>query len=410
MLLHFISFGLRGGAALAKLFFVIYLGHLNYDSLVGQFAIFATITIVFTQLAGLEINQTIGRKLHALGDYEKKSLFQHQVIASLFSYAMLSTIIVAIYYNLLGSYWVAGLMVLYLEHYTTELYRLYILNLRPLKATLLLFIKNFGWIALFVLLHYLEVVSAKIEHVLILWLGFLLLASFIGTSNIKILSDAKNLIFSKGCLGNTWRLVWSSRFFILSAVAIAFIGAIDKLLIGRFFSAEQLGGYYFYQTIASIPALIVSFSIGATLWPKCIKLAATGNEADYLILWKRLNSLYWIIIISASLAIAISIPFALKALDRSPDELSVFYLLLASSAAFALCEPHKLHLYTGGEYQALLIGNVLQLITVVVFVMTGLLLGGIDAVAAGLLSANILSFYLYRHQVPMRVAKIKSQE
>jgi O-antigen/teichoic acid export membrane protein len=406
--MFFISFCLRGGSALAKLIFVLYLGHFNYDSLLGQFALFATITAVFTQVAGLEINQTIGRKLHAIGDEERKKLFLHQIIASLIAYAIISSAIVTIYYNLLGVYWILGLAILYLEHYTTELYRLYILKLRPLKAALLLFIKNFGWVALFIALHYFGVISANIQFILIFWLAFLMVSSIIGNQSFEISTDIKKSLLKNGSFKYTRKLVWSSRFFILSALAVALIGAIDKLLIGKFFGTEQLGRYYLYQTVASIPALMVAFSIGATLWPRCIKLAATGSEHEYVVLWRRLNALYWMVITSVSLAISILMPFALNMLGRPSDDLSIFYILLASSAAFVLCEPYKLNLYTGGKDHALVIGNILQLILVIAFVMVGLILGKIEAVAIGVLFANILSLFLYHLQVPIKIASIKA--
>lgn len=397
---NIIAFGLRGGSALAKLVFVSYLGYFSYNFLLGQFVVFVTITAVFTQVAGLEINQTIGRKFHALSQGEQKQLFQHQAIASLGSYIILSSSIVVMYYGLLESYWIAGVFILYLEHYTTELYRLYIIKLRPLKASLLIFTKNFGWVILFVLLHHLELISASIEPVLLLWLVFLLLSSIIWNPKIEILGAIKNCFHLDAWPKKTWRLVWSSRLFILSAISIACIGAVDKLIIAKYFGTEQLGRYYLYQTIASMPALVISFSIGATIWPKCIKLAATGNKNEYAILWKKLNNFYIFVITVLSLTIAIVTPVVLNILDRPLGEPSLLYILIASNAAFVLCEPYKLNLYTGGKDRALVIGNVTQLLLVIAFVAVGLLLSKIEAVAAGILIANTLSLLLYRCQIP----------
>ena len=403
-LTNIIAFGLRGGSALAKLVFVTYLGYFRYDFLLGEFALFVTITIVFTQVAGLEINQTIGRKLHALSKGEQKQLFQQQAIASLVSYIILSSSIIIFYYNLLESYWIAGVLILCLEHYTTELYRLYILKLRPLRASLLVFIKNFGWVIMFIMLHHLELISANMESILILWLAFLLLSSIIGNPKTEILADIKNSFHLEAWPKKTWRLVSSSKFFILSAIVIACIGALDKLLIEKYFGTEQLGRYYVYQTIASIPALIISFSIGATLWPRCIKLAAMGNEKDYAVLWRKLNALYLLAITFLSLVIAIVTPVVFKILDRSPSDLTLLYILIASSATFVLCDPYKLNLYAGGKDYALVIGNVTQLMLVMAFVTVGLLLRKIEAIAIGVLAANTLSLLFYRHQVPKRIA------
>ncbi len=397
-LINVIAFGLRGWAALAKLVFVTYLGFFSYDSLLGQFAVFATICIVFTQVAGLEINQTIGRKLHALSQQEQKQLFQLQAIASLVSYSVLSVLIVSLYYDLFEYYWVVGVLILYLEHYTTELYRLYVLQLNPLKASLLLFIKNFGWVLLFITLHRLGYITASIESILIFWLVFLLLSAIVGSPKIKSVAEINSVFKIGAWQKNTWDLVWSSRFFILSAIAIAGIGAVDKLIIVKYFSVEQLGEYYLYQTIASIPALIISFSIGATLWPKCIKLAATGDNVEYELLWKKLNNIVLVVTAFLSLTIALAAPIVLRLFDRPSNDLILLYVLILSSSSFVLCDPYKLNLYITRKDRELLLGNVIQLLLVVAFVLVALLVNKIEAVAVGLFSANTLSLFYYRYQ------------
>lgn len=165
-----------------------------------------------------------------------------------------------------------------------------------------------------------------------------------------------------------------------------------------------MGRYFLYQTIANIPAIIISFSIGATLWPKCIKLAATGDQEGFSILWEKLNSLYLLIIFSLSVLIAVFVPITFKVLERFPDDFALLYTLIASSAAFVLCDPYKLSLYTDRKDRALLVGNMIQLLLVTSFVGGGLLLNNIESIAMGLFAANSLSLLSYRFEVPSRIA------
>jgi O-antigen/teichoic acid export membrane protein len=404
-LIDIIAFALRSGSALAKLVFVTYLGLLSYDSLLGQFAVFSTIAIVFTQIAGLEINQTIGRKLHSLSKNEQVRLYHYQVIAALISYLLLSGPIIILYNGLLEVYWIVGVLILCLEHYTTELYRFYILTLNPLKASLLLFTKNSGWVLLFIVLHQYGYIAAKMSSILFLWLLCLLIAATIGSPKCKAIYSIYQNFDSKNWRKQTFHLVWSSKLFMLSAIAIAGIGAVDKLLIGSYFTLEQLGDYYFYQTIASIPALVVSFSIGATLWPKCIKLAATGDWLQYIELWRSLKTNYTFIIVTLSLAIAFAIPIVLKSLNRPVSSLELLYTLIASSSALAICDPYKLDLYVRKRDKALLMGNATQLLLVLTLVVIGVTTNKIEFAAIGLFVANLVSLFLYHNNVPIKIVQ-----
>jgi O-antigen/teichoic acid export membrane protein len=403
---NLIAFSLRLASALAKLVFVTYLGYFSYHSLIGQFAMISTMAIVFTQVAGLEINQTIGRQLHSLNKHQQERLYKYQAIASLCFYLVLCTFILILYKDLLKTYWIAGVLILCLEHYTTELYRFHILTINPFKASMIMFVKNVGWVWLFIVLHHTGYISADIGNILLLWLAFLLISAAIGGPSCQTIANAYKHFDSTKWYKHMFELVWSSKWFLVSAIAVAGIGAVDKLLIGGYFTLDKLGQYYSYQTIASIPALVVSFSIGATLWPKCIKLSATGKKEEYSKLWKKLNRYVILLMIVLSSGIAVTVPLLFETLKNKPTDYILLYTLISANLFLALCDPFKLKLYISHHDLALVAGNVTQLLLIATVVVCSLAFHEIKIVALSVLLANAVAWIFYNCGLPSRLVSL----
>jgi O-antigen/teichoic acid export membrane protein len=391
-----LSFLLRGGSAGAKFFFVLYLADKASSALLGQVAILMTIAAVFSQVAGLEINQVIGRQLHALSDHARLQLLRRHTHAALTAYLVLTPAFLLLYSDLLAGYWLTAGGILVLEHFIIEVYRFNILMLRPAYASTLLFIKNAGWVLIFVALVESGAAAPSLALVLYCWSGVLAV-----TAAPLLFTRHAWPTFKEFLAPSIWRtesaaLVWQARTFIVSAFAMAGVGAVDKLLIAGKFPAADLGVYFFFATCASIISLVVSFSVGATVGPQCIKIFSTQGRAAYLPHYRRLKRLYWLTAGATTLGIILPADFLLTLFGKADyqGQIEIIYLLTPSAALVALCEPYKINAYLERQDRVLIVGNLFHLLSVTMCVALFALRRDIVWVSAGVLLSSLL-VYLY---------------
>jgi len=403
---------LRSFSAISKLIFVTALGYLGEEKILGQFAIFATIVIFYTQIAGLEIHQTIARKIYTLDSKEKQTLFAAQSYAVIVSYIILLTLIIFYYFGLLGNYWVLGAFILIGEHITTELYRYNTIMLRPMKASAILFIKNFGWVGAFLSLYAFSLIQISIVNILSIWLIFVVIAMLISVKGLKHVVVWGEFYFKLRFIKKTFSLVWESKSFMFSAASIAVIVAADKIILSNYYSLEEVGNYYFYQTLAGVPALVVGMTLGTTMWPKCIKLASLHLDQDYTKQWKKMNRYYMMSLAIISLVLIILVPYCMSILGHSIEksDINLLAILLIASSFFVLCEPYKLKLYIEKSDVALVFGNLWQLILVLSFLFISILFKSLLIFAFALLLANFISLIFYLFQVPSKTQLVLSRK
>lgn len=400
-----LGFLLRGGSAGAKFLFILYLAGKVSSTLLGQVAVLMTIATVFAQIAGLEINQVIGRQLHALSAEERLRLLRRQAQAAILAYLLLAPTAVLTYASLLAEHWVLACCILVLEHFIVEVYRINILMLRTVYASSLLFVKSVGWMLVFVALVETGIATPSFSLVLRCWLGALVICS------VPLLLTRHTWLTLRDFMAlSTWpaqsvALVWQARTFIVSAFAIAGIGAIDKLLIAGKFPAADLGVYFFFATCASIITLVTSFSIGATVGPQCIKIYATQGRYAYLPHLRRLKRLYWLVAVATMASIMLPADFLLTHFGKADykKHIEILYLLTPSAALLVLCEPYKINAYLERQDRTLLVGNLLHLLSITTFVAVFTVKHNMVWISVGVLLSSLLVYAYFASGIGSRL-------
>lgn len=395
-LANLLGFALRGGSAGAKLLFVFYLAGKASSTLLGQVAIVVTMAAVFSQIAGLEINQVIGRQLHALSITERHRLLRRQAQAGVVAYLLLLPIAILLYADLLSDYWLCTCGILVLEHFVLEAYRFNVLMLRPLYAAALLFVKNVGWVLTFMALVESGFASPSLSLVLACWCGLLVIMSVPLLWTPHTWATLKDFAAWSIWPKQSGALIWQARTFIVSAAAGVGIGAIDKLLIAEKFSAADLGVYFFFASCASIVSLIASFTIGSTVGPQCIKVYAAEGRDAYLPHLKRLKRLYFITTVSTMAVIMLPANFLLMHFGHSEyrQHIEILFLLTPSAALLVLCEPYKVNAYVERQDLTLMVGTLFHLLSVALCVSLFAIKHDIVFISVGMLVSSLL-IYLY---------------
>jgi len=388
---------LRGGSAAAKFLFVLYLARKADSSLLGQLAVMMAIATIFTQVAGLEINQVLARQVHGLTPDERACLLRRHAFASISAYLLLTPVILFAYSDLLAGHWISVVAILTLEHFVTEVFRLNIVLLRPVYASALLFAKNAGWVLSFVLLVEAGWAAPSLHLAVQCWAGVLALTAVPLLFTRQALPTLHEYVRPMSWMRPTGTLVWQARSFIVSAVAVAGIGAMDKLLISEKYSSSELGVYFFFATCASVMTLIVTFSVGSTAGPRCIKIYTTEGRGAYLPQYRRLKRLYFLIAAVTTLALTLPADWLLGLLGK-PDyqqHIAILYLLVPSAALVVLCEPYKINAYLERRDLGLVLGNLFHLAALVACIWLCMLNGDIVHVSAGVLASSLLAFLFF---------------
>ncbi len=401
-----LSFVLRILSAASKFFLVSYLGVTLTPDNLGKFAHFATIVVVFTQVAGLEINQTLGRRIHGITRRARIEYFSQHIVLVLFSYVALSSIVLFFYYSSFSGFWCLALPIFYLEHITTELYRYRIQLLMPIRAALCIFLKN-AWIFIFIPLDFFAVFSEfDLGEIFIFWLVSLILSLAIAMPMVR-LSEVVEFFHQRiGLLRRSVLLLRQSIWLIWSAFFVTLVGVFDKLFIERTLDLPSLGEYYFYQTLASAPAMLVSFTLMMSAWPKCVRLSALGELELYIEARRALGKSMFRILLLGSLMVIIVAVFAEVFVDTWNVNFLLLAALLASSAFFSLCDVQKLDLYTCHDDLALFLGNFFHAIIVVSAIFVGsYFLRNHLAISIGAMGANMVVLVLYWLNAPRNISR-----
>lgn len=401
-----LGFLLRGGSAGAKFLFVIYLAGKASSALLGQVAVLLTIAAIFAQVAGLEINQVIGRQLHGLSLNERTRMLRRQAQAAMVAYLVLAPAALLVYTDLLADYWISALGILVLEHFIIEVYRFNILMLRSVYASSLLFIKNVGWVLLFVVLVETGLAVPSFSLVLHCWFGVLVVIAAPLLLTRHAWPTLQEFLTSKTWPGQSLNLVWQARTYNLSAVAIAGIGSVDKLVIAGKFPAADLGIYFFFATCASIVSLTVSFSIGATVGPQCIKVHASLGRDAYLPHLRRLKRLYLLTTLATMAVILLPADFLLTHFGKADylSHIGTLYLLTLSAALVVLSEPYKINAYLERQDLVLVAGNLFHLLSVTLCVALFTVKRDIVWVSAGMLLSSLLVYVYFALGLGNRLA------
>jgi O-antigen/teichoic acid export membrane protein len=405
--LRLAAFGMRAASAAAKFLLVMYIASSGDSVLMGEVAIITTVVALFTQIAGLEVNQVVGRRLHGLSPVELVRTLQGQVLLCVLAYVVLIAVALIAYPDLFLAHWLCVALILMLEHFVTEVYRLNILMLRSVYASCLLFIKNAGWVVLFFALSALDKRFLTLPVMLYCWAGILVLVA------VPLFAQAWNAQQHHGgfSLPIAWRrgpeLIREARPFIFAAVLTGLIGAIDKLIISKVFSLEQLGVYFFFSTCASILGLVVSFGVGSTAGPECIKVHTIDGEQAFLRRLKRLKAQYTMTIGATALVIIGAAGPLLELFGKRVYalRLDILVLLVGSAAFVSLCDPYKLEEYLAKRDSSLVIGNTFHGVSLFALIALGASTRDIDVVAACVLAASVLTFLFFCLGGPQRTAR-----
>jgi len=392
-----LAFYIRAASAALKFLFVFYLAKKADASLVGSYGLLSSTAAYFIVIAGLELNQVNGRVFHKKSKMGLQRMLGRQLRLHLLIYLVSAPVLFLAISTFTSKFYFHIFLILAMEHLTVELYRLNLLQMRPLKASVLLLCKNL-WILFVITGCEAGLIDLTDRNIVTVWLAVLISTTLLfGREHVGAIEHCFSGMNQRSMRIDLILLKRALPFFV---IAVAFSGAafFDKLIIKFVVTEVEFATYYFFYSLASALSLFVSFTSGAVQLPKHIRIYSIEGERAYRAARGGLISDY---VRKCGLGITLvglgvlPVLFFMKNVDYLSN-LHVFYTLLLAAAFIAASEPYRLDLYLKKEDRASMRVNIYYLI-VTVIVVSCLAYGfGLTGAATAMLASSSLYFLIFR--------------
>lgn len=259
---------------------------------------------------------------------------------------------------LAGSFLLASLAVVMLEHLGTDTYNILVNLRRPLLANVLLFIRGGGWMLLYMPLSLLLPELLNLPTLLTFWLAGLVLAFagfFLGTRNWpwkSFFTLAPTLQWYKMRIAHAWKFFFSD--------ICSFGGPyLDRYIIGLSFGLKEAGIYVLFWSIANALYTLISTGVMQINRPRLISAHEDADHATYKAVYEETQSQAQYAALAFGIGAAVTFPFLLPYLHK-PEALAalpVFLLLMAGLTVRTAADVAATGLYTRRQDNALVLTN-----------------------------------------------------
>lgn len=385
----------RVSAIGTKFLLILFLGFYYSLEDVGLYGLVAAIAGYSIYFLGFELHSVVNRE--GIKDYRSwAGLIKKQngiFCVSSFFLSVLAMIYIVFYPNQM--FLVICIFILCLVEYSgQENYRRYIALLRPLEASLFIFVRNALWPFLFISYYFISEDKPKIEFIFILWIlvgGFFNILSSI---HMRV-SCFKNLLLPD--IDVSWFLqkIKISLIFLASILVMRGVAVGDRVLVSFNDTDNMLGIYVFYTSIAAAVGALLNFMGAAQSYPKLIKAIKDQSGSNY---WEVRRSMFTATM-GAAIIGAIAVPIFFLLLRNMIDNellyfesyLMLFSLIMIGVVLSALNMYLHYVLYCHGEDKKILITNLVAIFSAITFVAILAFQNDITAITV---SIAVIVFYI----------------
>lgn len=355
-----LNIGLRGSTLASKFLLVFFLAKYLAPSDLGLYGlIIATIAYGIYPL-GFEFYTYSTREIIAADESEKGRYLKSQFFLHSRLYVLILPLFLLLFYLRFIPWTILPLfyLLLVLEHFNQELFRLLIAMSKQLSASMSLFFRQGAWAVVVAFLVYWDADFRNIEFVLFSWCAgsfFALLISLFAFSTLSIKGWSKPvdwLWVKKG-------LKIAIPFFI-ATIGTNGILTIDKYLFDFLNGKELLGAYVFYLALAASFISFLDAGVFSFTYPSMIKAA---NEKQYCLMRKYMKKML-VQVVCFAIFFLIVAHFAIEHVlllinkDIYSEYSSLFYLFFVAIFFQALSYIPHYGLYAKNKDRAIILSGV----------------------------------------------------
>lgn len=333
----------------------------------GEYGLFTVAITILLYFIGFDFYTFSSREILDKECNQQKWLLRDQFIFHVLSYVIIFPIVFFLYFiNVISAeYMLIFISILVLEHFSQELYRIFVLLSRSLVANFLLFIRTGLWCYIAILVWVLEINGTKdLEFLYISWAISSLLSIII---SLVILYRIYGGFFSLSNIDWSWirRGINISLPFFIGTICYKVIEFSNRYIIDYYTNKQDVGIFVFFSSIANASQVLIYTIVIMIFYPKMIALY---NQKKFDELNKIKKKFYTEVILYSVLAIFFAwclIDLILAYMDKIEltEYKDILWILLISALFINLSYVPHYQLYVHKEDK--LIRNITFFVTVI---------------------------------------------
>jgi O-antigen/teichoic acid export membrane protein len=327
---------IRGVTLGGKFIFIIFLAkNLTTDQL-GEWGLFTTSIALSLYLVGLDFYTYSTRSLLEYPIEKRGAMLRDQMVFYLIGYAILFPLLSLLFvFQLLSIKFIFFFyLILILEHFAQESYRIFVVFAKPLIANVILFLRTGLWAYLIVLIWFMGFEEIKTLKVALLsWM-----LGGVGAAVISLYFLSK-IPFERKRIPINWNWIKKgirvSMLFFMATIAFKLIELADRYFIAFYHSTQEVGIYTFYANMANLIEIIGHTAVVIIFSPKLIEYFHSSNK-KYRFAHAAFtkNMLFYTVLSFAFLAVLITPIIGFLGKDEFYAELDVFIVMCVTEMVF----------------------------------------------------------------------------
>lgn len=373
MRLRLINVSLRGLTLAIKFILIICLAVYLPPEEVGLYGLIAVTVSYSIYFVGFEFYTYSTRDLVGKPKSDWPRLISSQVIFFGIMYLFVLPILSLLFlFGHLPLELLAGFLVLIvLEHLSSELMRLLVASENPMLATVVIFIKQALWAVFFILAMWKFPATRNIETLLLFWIVGTALAIAVGVAPLLRL-DWKNSVVSPD-----WK--WVKRGILvalpllISSISARAIFTLDRYAFEAFNGLALLGAYSVYMSIAAAMLSFMESGVFVFFYPRMMKAYKRGDFSEFESVYKKMEkqAYLWMLVLIVFISSSVPVVFSLISESIYYDNIFLFYGMLTAVSVFLVGYIYQYALYATLQDKSIITANVVGLASasVVVFMV-----------------------------------------
>lgn len=363
MRLRLINVGLRGLTLAIKFFFIICLAVYLPPEEVGLYGLIAVTVSYSIYFVGFEFYTYSTRDLVGKPKNDWPRLISSQVVFFGIMYLLVLPILSLLFlFGHLPLQLLAGFLVLLvLEHLSSELMRLLVASENQMLATIIIFIKQALWAVFFVLMMWMFPATRNIETLLLFWIFGAALGIVIGIAPLLKL-DWKHSVVSPDW---KWvrRGIWIALPLLISSISARAIFTLDRYAFEALNGLALLGAYSVYMSIAAAMLSFMESGVFVFFYPRMMKAYKRGDLSEFESVYKKMEkqAFVWLFVLMISISFSVPVVFSMLSERIYYDNILLFYGMLFAISVFLVGYIYQYALYATLQDKGIIVANIVGL-------------------------------------------------
>lgn len=361
MRLRLINVALRGLTLAIKFFLIICLAVYLPPEEVGIYGLIAVTVSYAIYFVGFEFYTYSTRDLIGKPKSDWPRLISSQVafFGMMYLLVLPALSLLFLFGNLPLELLSGFLVLIILEHLSSELMRLLVAAERQTLATIIIFIKQGVWAIFLVLTMWMFPATRNIETLLLFWIFGAALSIAAGVAPLL------KLDWKRSNLSLDWKWVkrgiWIALPLLISSISARAIFTLDRYAFEALNGLALLGAYSVYMSIAAAMLAFMESGVFVFFYPRMMRAYKRGDFSEFKSVYKKMEKQAFVWLLALVVFISCSVPIIFSALSEKIyyDNIILFYGMLFAVSVFLVGYVYQYALYATLQDRSIIFANVI---------------------------------------------------